>query len=164
VTPAVHALLICAGAAILEGSVAGRGVRARFRELRLPSYSPSLAVWFVIGGVYYLISYAILYRLLASGLPTNRHQAAFIIVLILMAVNAGWGFLFFRRKDLRASFLAFFPYGLLALVLTSVLATVDSTSALLLVPYLGYLSYSTWWAYRLWMLNRDGPASGLTRA
>lgn len=160
-TPAVLALTICAAAVLLEGLVAGRGVRARFRELRLPSYSPSLTVWFVIGGVYYVLSYAIVYRLLASGLPTNRHQAAFVIVLTLMGVNGGWGFLFFRRKDLRASFIAFFPYGLLALVLASLLASVDSTAALLLLPYLGYLGYSTWWAYRLWKLNRDGPATGL---
>lgn len=163
-SPAVLTLLICAGAALLEGSIAGPGVRVRFAQLRLPSYSPSLTIWFVIGGVYYVICYAVLYRLLAVGLPSSRHQTAFILAVILMVVNAGWGFLFFRRKALRASFLAFFPYGVLALVLTGVLATIDATSAFLLVPYVAYLGYSTWWAYRLWQLNPDAAATGRTSA
>jgi tryptophan-rich sensory protein len=146
-------LIICAGAAGLEGSIAGGGVRARFRELRLPSYSPSLFVWFVIGAAYYVICFAILNRLLAAGLPTSRHQLAFVLLLVLMVLNAGWGWLFFRRKDLRASYLAFFVYDLVALVLTGVLAGIDPLSALLLFLYFLYQLYAIWWAHRLWKLN-----------
>jgi tryptophan-rich sensory protein len=29
----------------------------------------------------------------------------------------------------------------------------DQVAALTLVPYLIYLIYATWWAYRLWRLN-----------
>lgn len=161
-SPAIVALLICIGAAVLEGTLAGRGIRARFAELRQPRFSPPLAVWFAIGGGYYLICFVLLRRLLASELPSPTHMAAFALLLVLMAANAAWGFLFFRRKDLRASFLAFLPYGLVALVLELVLASIDRTSALLLVPYLGYLGYSLWWAYRLWVLNRDLSSTGLT--
>jgi len=127
---------------------------ARFAELRLPRFSPSFTVWVSIGGAYYIICFAILYRLLASHLPGSIHNAAFILVVLLMAANAAWGVLFFRRKDLRASFLAFFPYDLLTLVLTLMLANIDWIAALLLAPYLAYLGYASWWAHRVWVLNR----------
>ncbi|HXV14182.1 MAG TPA: tryptophan-rich sensory protein [Candidatus Krumholzibacteria bacterium] len=154
-SPAILALIICMVSAVLEGVMAGRGVRSRFRELRLPSYSPPMKVWSVIGIAYYLICYVILYRLLGAGVSGQRHQAAFLLLMVLMVVNAGWGYLFFRRKDLRASFLVFVPYGALALVLAFLLAGIDRASALLLILYLGYLAYAAWWAYRVWRLNHD---------
>ena len=158
--PAAVALIICVIAAALEGWIAGSGVRARFRELRLPAYSPSLPVWLMIGGVYYVMCYAILYRLLAAGLPTGRYQIGFVLLILLMVLNAGWGWLFFRRKDLRASYLSFFLYDLVALILIGVLLGIDPMSALLLVPYFFYQLYAIWWAYRLWKVNSDSSTSG----
>jgi translocator protein len=150
--PALIALLICAAGAALEGVLAGGGVRARFAELRQPPFSPPLTVWFVIGGAYYIICFVILYRLLVSELSTT-HRVALLLLLALMIANAAWGLLFFRRKNLRASFLAFLPYTLVAMVLMLVLARIDRTSALVLTPYLLYMGYSVWWSYRLWALN-----------
>ena len=160
--PALHAVVICGVAAALEGTLAGRGVRARFAELRQPPFSPSLTVWFAIGGVYYILCFALLYRLLGTGLPTAAHRAAFYLLLALMVTNAGWGWLFFRRKDLYGSFLAFFPYTVLALTLAVVLVGFDWASAVLVLPYLVYLGYALWWSRRLWALNRGPAASGLT--
>ncbi|MGH7521197.1 MAG: hypothetical protein ACREMI_07945 [Gemmatimonadales bacterium] len=53
-----------------------RGIRERFAELRLPRFSPSLTVWFLIGGGYYIICFAVLYRLLRSDLPSRSHKTA----------------------------------------------------------------------------------------
>lgn len=116
----------------------------------MPSASASL-----IGAAYYGICFTILYRLLASTLPSSKRRVAFILALMFMAANAAWGLLFFRRKDLRASFLAFFPYGLVTLLLVLVLTSIDATSAWLLTPYLVYLGYALWWAHRVWVLNRS---------
>jgi tryptophan-rich sensory protein len=133
--------------------LAGRGVRARFAELRQPPFSPPLALWMAIGGVYYLLCFTVLYRLFAFGTPAAASRMALALVLLLMVANALWGFLFFRRRDLRASFLAFFPYGLIALTLALLLARFDPTSASLVAAYLAYLVYAGWWAYRVWTLN-----------
>lgn len=81
-----------------------------------------------------------------------------------MAANAVWGFVFFRLKDLRMSFLAFLPYGLLGVALALVLVVVDPTSAVVFIPYVAYLGYAVWWSYRLWILNRPSAARGLTTA
>jgi tryptophan-rich sensory protein len=112
-------------------------------------------VWLAIGAVYYVICFVILYRLFASGFPSLSHQAALVLLLMLMVANAAWGFLFFRRRDLRASFLAFLPYGLLAFAFVVVLARIDSTCVVLFAPYLAYLAYATWWAHSLLLLNRS---------
>ena len=162
--PALQALVICAAAVAAEGALAGPGVRARFAELRQPPHSPSLTVWFIIGAAYYVTCFVLLRRLLASTLPSDPHRIAFFLLLALMAANAVWGWLFFRRKNLRASFLAFLPYGFIGIALGAVLVVVDRTSAVLLAPYLLYLGYAAWWSYRLWALNRPLSANGFTGA
>jgi tryptophan-rich sensory protein len=162
--PAILALLICGGAAALEGALAGRGVRARFDELRQPRFSPSLAVWFVIGAVYYLVCFVILYRLLGSDLAGAPHRAAAMLLIILMVANAGWGLLFFRWRHLRASFLALLPYSVVVVGLWLVLWRVDRTSALVLAPYVVYVAYAVWWSHQVWVLNRVPSPGGLTSA
>ena len=153
--PIALSLAICAAAAVLEGLLAGGGVRQRFKELRLPPLSPSLALWVAIGMVYYLTCFLILNRLLAGGLSTPLASAAFGLLVAIMLFNAGWGYLFFRRKSARASFIALFPYSALVLVLGGLLLWLDPTSLWLLLPYLVYLGYAIWWGYRLWQLNES---------
>ena len=138
---------------MLEGLLAGGSVRQRFSELRLPALSPSLGLWVAIGVLYYLICFLIIYRLLASGLSAPLASVAFGLLLAVMLFNAGWGFLFFRRKSVRASFIAFFPYAGLVFGLAGLLLWVDRMALVILMPYLAYLGYAIWWSYRLWRLN-----------
>lgn len=159
---ALLALLICAASALLEGALAGRDVRARFAELRQPRYSPPLTLWILIGGTYYLICFVVIYRLIAAG--AGIHRLPLALLLALMVANAAWGLLFFRRKDLRGSFLAFVPYTLLALALIVVLCRSDPTSALVLAPYVMYLGYAVWWSWRVWALNRGMDTSSQSQA
>jgi benzodiazapine receptor len=156
------ALLVCALAATLEGWAAGGGVKTRFAQLRLPAFSPPFAVWIGIGLGYYAMCFLILWRLLTTPLASPTGRLALALLGALMLANAAWGFLFFRLRNLRLSFLAFPPYVLLTLALEVALLGVDRLAALILLPYLVYLVYATWWGYRLWRLNDSvtlGPAA-----
>jgi tryptophan-rich sensory protein len=146
-------LAVCAIAALLEGVLAGRGVARRFAELRLPRHSPSLRVWALIGLFYYLTCFLILERLLARSLRPWPAALAFALVLAILLANAGWGWLFFRLRSARASFVALLPYGALVLALAAVLLGLDRVAFVILLPYLAYLGYVVWWAHQVWRLN-----------
>jgi tryptophan-rich sensory protein len=150
---ALISLAICALAAAFEGAMAGNGVKLRLAELRMPKGSPGFAVWIAIGVLYYAICFVVLYRLLAGGLARPLATAAFALTLLVLVGNAAWNGLFFRRKDLKASFLSFLPYGALVLGWLLCLLRADPWAALALVPYMAYLPYATWWGYRVWRLN-----------
>ena len=75
-----------------------------------------------------------------------------LLVLILLA-NAFWSVLFFRWRDLRASFAAFIPYAALVAALVVSLVRSYPFGAVLFICYCAYLLYATWWGYRLWLLN-----------
>jgi tryptophan-rich sensory protein len=149
----LYPLVICATSATLEGILAGRGVEARFAELRLPRYSPPLPVWFVIGGAFYVICFTVLYRLFslpASGL----RDGALALLVGMMLMNALWNCVFFRLRNLFLSFVAFLPYGLVAIALFALTLKLDRLAALSLLPYVLYLGYAGAWGYGLWRLNR----------
>jgi translocator protein len=72
----------------------------------------------------------------------------------MMSANEGWNYLFFGRKDLRASFAGMLGFIGLTLALYRALKRIDSCSATILLPYLGWLSYDVIWAEELWRLNQ----------
>ena len=148
----LSALLICVAAAALEGALAGGGVRQRLAALRMPPYSPPFAVWLLIGLVYYAICFVVLRHLLGSGPGTFAGVALALLIVVLLA-NALWSVLFFRRRDLRASFIAFIPYAAVVVALVFSLSRIYPLGAALFMCYGIYLLYATWWGYRLWLLN-----------
>lgn len=158
-SPVVLSVILCAAAAMLEGLLAGGSVKQRFAELRLPTLSPPLSIWVAIGVVYYVICFVILYRLLAHGLPAPRASVALGLLLAVMLLNAAWGYLFFRRRSVRGSFFALFPYSLLVLALAGILVWVDWMALVVLLPYLAYLGYALWWTHRLFRLNETAALS-----
>jgi tryptophan-rich sensory protein len=142
------ALVICIGAAALEGVLAGSGVRQRLAALRMPQYSPPFPLWLLIGVAYYTICFIVLRQLLAGSFTLPL----VLLVLVLLA-NAFWSILFFRWRDLRASFIAFIPYAALVAALVLLLIRSYPFGAVLFTCYSAYLIYATWWGYRLWLLN-----------
>jgi len=63
--------------------------------------------------------------------------------------------LFFRRRDLRASFIAFIPYAVVVAALIFSLSRIFPFGAALFMCYCIYLLYAAWWAHRLWLLNTE---------
>ncbi len=153
---ALIALGICTLAALLEGAAAGRGVKARLAALRAPRWALPFGAWVVVGAIYYNLCFAMLWRLLT--LPSSPlRSSALTTVLGLMVANAAFNFIFFRRQNLHASFLFFFPYSAIAVALFIQLLLLDLLAAAIFGPYLLYFVYATAWGYRLWRLNDDPP-------
>src|SRR6266404_2255732 len=81
----IYSLAICALGAALEGLFAGSGIRQRLANLRVPSYAVPFWGWMVIGGLYYVICFSVLYRLLLLP-PSLGRTAAFALVGALMFI------------------------------------------------------------------------------
>jgi tryptophan-rich sensory protein len=155
---AIFAVVICGLAALLEGGLAGGDVRAHFATLRLPRYSPPLWAWVVIGALYYVVCFIVLFRLFNLESRGRLWSVAMSLALLMLAINAIWNLLFFRLKSLRASVFALVPYSLVVLGLAFSLAALDRLAAWSLAPYIVYLVYANTWLYKLWRAN-DKAAS-----
>jgi tryptophan-rich sensory protein len=148
----VLSLVICAAGAGLEGLFAGRGVKQRLASLRLPAYAVPFWGWVIIGGLYYVICFAVWTRLLLLPGSADRNTA-FVLLGAIMLINALWNYFFFRARNLQHAFLIGLPYGVLVVALFILLLGLDRIAAWCLFPYLVYLFYGCFWGYRIWKLN-----------
>jgi tryptophan-rich sensory protein len=153
VTPTFLALFICLAAAALEGALAGGGARQRLAQLRMPAYSPPFGLWLLIGLLFYAMCFIVLRHLLANTSFSGPQRLALMLLILVLLANALWNVLFFRWRDLRASFIAFIPYLAIVAFLVALLVEVYLFGAILLSCYCIYLIYATRWGYHLWRLN-----------
>ena len=153
----VSAILVsvvaCFTAAALEGVCAGRNLKSYFAELRWPRYSAPLWVWYIIGGVYYLVFFFVLYRILRIDRDSTLRSATLGLLLFMMTVNAVWNYVFFRARNLFLAFIGSSLFPIFDLALLVCLLSLDRISALALAPYLLYRIYGVWWGFGLWKLN-----------
>jgi tryptophan-rich sensory protein len=151
---------ICLVAALLEAALSGAGIRGRFSALRLPKPSPPLWMWPVIGGAYYVLYFFLIRSLLSQPATTWRAAAALLLTSFMLAANAGWNWIFFRKKDLRLSFVYFIPYWLAALALETILTKLGDRLSGWYALYLAYLLYASWWGYQVWRINSSSGQKG----
>jgi tryptophan-rich sensory protein len=151
--PSIGALLACGAAAICEGIMSGTRIKSRFAELRLPKGAPPLWAWGIIGGAYYVLFFFLLKSILAGTSISFWTSVTLTLMAALLIANAGWNWLFFRKKDLWLSFVFFVPYLLMALTLAGVLRHIRNPLSGWYTLYPAYLAYATWWGCRVWRLN-----------
>ncbi len=82
----------------------------------MPPYSPPFALWLIIGFLFYSMSLVILRHVLRTGLVSPSQLLALVLTVAVLLANAFWSLLFFRWRNLRASFIALLPYAALSLV------------------------------------------------
>jgi len=149
----IYPVTACAVSVALEALFAGSGIKARLAELRVPRYAPPLWGWILIGAFYYIMCFAVLYRLLSMPDAGPLRRWAVMLFGSIMLINALWNYCFFRTRNLFHAFVIGCPYSLIALVLFPLLLRLDRVAAFCLLPYLFYLLYAGALGYRLWKLN-----------
>jgi tryptophan-rich sensory protein len=158
-----HSLLvscaICILAAAAEGMLAGKQPMNALATLRQPRFAPRPWAWIIVGVFYYLICLLVLARLLHIDSGNLLRNLAIALMFALLAINAFFNYVLFRRRNLFASLLVFVPYDLIAIALMMSLLLLDRMTALVFILYLIYLIFANCWGYQLWRLNRASGES-----
>jgi tryptophan-rich sensory protein len=154
ISAAFVSLIICGLAAALEGACAGKNVKSFFATLRFPHFSAPLWVWTIIGGVYYLIFFFLLYRLFQLSNYSTRWHVALGLIVFMMIVNALTNYVIFRARNLYLSFIIGAIFPIMDVTLFVLMRSLDQTAALAMIPYLVYRVYAVIWGYSLWRANQ----------
>jgi len=149
----VTALAVCIVGALLEGLCAGSGVKKYLGELKWPSLSPPLWAWYTIGVVYYVVVFVCAYRVLQYPATEPFRNAAVTLLVVVVVLNAVWNVLFFRAKNLKATFVFSLIYSIVVIACWYCLFQFDTLAASVFGLYAVYLVYANVWGYRVWRLN-----------
>ncbi|PVE26173.1 TspO protein [Microvirga sp. KLBC 81] len=156
-TPPLWRFLIAVLPVVAVSVAGGLVTRAKiptwYASLAKPGFTPPnwlfAPVWTTL---YALMAYA-LWRILS--LPRNRpgRTAAVTLFFVQLALNSLWSFAFFGAQS------PLWGLIVIAALVVAILATIiafrklDRVAALLLVPYLAWVSYATLLNGAVWQLN-----------
>lgn len=128
-------------AALIGHTVVNRTAKLWYRTLKKPSWTPPDQAFGVVWPVLYALSAVSAWRIWRSP-PSRERSAALGFWVSQMATNAAWTLIFFGRKkpvsalaDLKANLASAVGYALAA-------GKVDRTAGLLMVPYVGWVTFA----------------------
>ena len=145
------------GMAVLGTALAGDAVRTWYPTLTKGRIEIPIALFAVVGLVFYIVDVVVAYRL--SGLIDTTPTAALVAValVVVMLYNELWNAALFRLRSPFAALIALLGFLAPLAILLVGCALVDTPSFVLIGIYvLWVVGYDLPWIHGLWRAN-DGP-------
>lgn len=142
---------------ILAGGVGGvatsKSVNTWYRTLNKPSFNPPGWIFGPVWSTLYLMMGIAHYLVLRDGAEPKLARPARIFYGIQLILNTLWSLLFFGRRSPLAALVEIVFLWIAILMTIITFARVSRTAALLLLPYLLWVSFATVLNGAIWRLN-----------
>lgn len=151
-TALIQTIGLCLASVLFEVAGTTKSGKLWFENLKMPAYSLPFTIWYIVGGLYYVICGIIAYRLFA--MPGNELFVRLVPLGLMMLTNGMGNFLLFRLRSLAWFYFSLFPFTIILLYLYIQLLQTDMISSWVLLPYLIWLIYDFYYLHTLWKLNK----------
>ena len=145
----------CLTIGYLSGMVTRESITTWYPTLIKPVFNPPNWIFAPVWTVLYILMGV------AGGMIWNRIDTdeaavkkAFQFFIIQLGLNALWSYLFFGLHNPMLAFIEVILLWLMILETYNQFKKIDKTAALLLLPYLGWVSFATVLTGSIWWLNR----------
>ena len=150
----IVSILVCQSAGILGSFVTDGSVTTWYATLNKPLLAPPNWLFGPVWLALYTLMGIALFLVWEKGFDKPKVKVAIKLFIFHLAVNALWSVVFFGLNQIFAGLLVILL--LLALIFLVIIAfyPLDWRAALLLVPYLFWVSFAAYLNYAIWLLNR----------
>lgn len=122
--------------------------------LNLPSWTPQGSVIGFAWTTIFILT-AISALIVWENAPRDSRLWWIALLFLLNGVlNVGWSYLFFNQHLIGASILEMLVLNATTIVLVFLIWPISRLAAILLSPYVGWVTFATYLAYSVWQLNR----------
>ncbi len=152
---AVVAIVICELAGAAGALLGNDGIKRWYPTLRKPTFTPPSwvfgPVWTLLYGCMG-VAVSVVWRRRSDE---KRAAAALFVFAFQLVANVLWTFAFFNRRSTGAGLTVIVPLWLLITLTIVLFWPIAVLAALLMVPYLLWVSFATALNLCVWQLNRD---------
>lgn len=148
-------LTTCLLVGYFSGMVTRDSITTWYPTLVKPSFNPPNWVFAPVWTILYIMMGV------AAGMVWNRLEKdpenvkkAFTFFIIQLALNAAWSVIFFYLHNPFLALLEIILFWLIIFETYTQFKKIDKTAALLLIPYLAWVSFATVLNASIWWLNR----------
>lgn len=142
-------------AAFLPGVIgsAATTVDQWYAQLAKPAWTPPGYVFGPAWTLLYLLMGISTWVLWKQG-GMKKAALPFLLYGVQLVLNALWPWLFFGRHDIGPAFFEIIILLAMAILMTMAFARHSRISAILLIPYLVWVSFAACLNYTVWMMNK----------
>ena len=142
---------LCLISIVIEAASATKDGKKWFENLKQPSISFPFSVWYLVGGLYYIICGVIAYRTFHTS--ETVFSLPIILLALMMLTNGLTNFVLFKLQSLKMFYWALYPFLLLFISLMVLLFPNDKVSFWIASLYLLWLCYDLYYFRALWKAN-----------
>jgi translocator protein len=143
---------LCLIFVIIEAFTASKDGKKWFESLKQPRFALPFPVWYLVGGLYYIMCAVIAYRLFLNTQSSHFYLTMALLVLMMIG-NALPNIFLFKQRSLRRFYLSGIPFAIILTALYIQLLRVDVFSSWVLFPYFIWLIYDYYYFRNLLKLN-----------
>ncbi len=150
----IISILICQIAGIIGGLFTSPAIPTWYQSLKKPAFNPPNWVFGPVWiSLYFLMGIA-LYLVWKSDIPAKDKNLAMVVFFIQLAFNMAWSFLFFYLQSPLAGFIDIILLWGFILFTILLFYPLHKIAAILLLPYILWVSFAGVLNYFLWILNK----------
>jgi benzodiazapine receptor len=147
-------IIICLAAGFIGSIFTNRQIPTWYAALKKPSFSPPNWLFGPVWTALFILMGISLFLVWRKGLSYDGVKIAIIIFGIQLILNILWSILFFGFKSPLAGFIEIIILWILILITILVFYPIAKPAALLLLPYILWVSFASILNFSLWRLNR----------
>jgi len=145
----------CLGIAALGAAVTATSVKTWYANLAKPSFNPPDAVFGPVWTVLYILMGIAAWRVWRIA-DRDTARGPLTLFALQLALNLGWSVVFFGLQKIGAAVATIVVLWVAILVTMLAFRTVDRVAALLMAPYLAWVTFATVLNIAVWQLNPTG--------
>ncbi len=149
-------ILVCQGAGIIGGLFNRASIDTWYVVLKKPGFNPPNWVFAPVWISLYLLMGIALYLVWKADIPANASEKLWAIALFgaQLVLNVLWSYFFFYLRSPLSGLIDITVLWVLILLTIVKFYPLSRTAALLLIPYILWVTFAALLNYALWHLNR----------
>ena len=146
---------LCLGIGALGAAVTATSVKTWYANLAKPSFNPPDEVFGPVWTVLYVMMGVAAWRVWRTA-DRDTARGPLTLFALQLALNLGWSVVFFGLQKIGSAVATIVVLDVAILVTMLAFRTVDRVAALLMAPYLAWVTFATVLNIAIWQLNPTG--------
>jgi tryptophan-rich sensory protein len=147
-------LLLCQLAGVLGAAATARSVRTWYPTLKKPSFNPPASLFGPVWTLLYLMMGLSLYLVSRRQPGEDEGKRARLLFAAQLCLNAAWSPAFFGLRSPALGLAVIVPMWTAIVATIRAFWAISRPAALLLLPYLLWVSFATVLNFSIWRMNR----------
>lgn len=149
----VVSIAICQAAGLVGSFFTRPAIPTWYATLQKPAFNPPNWVFGPVWTTLFLLMGIALFLVWRKGLQAEGVAVALVVFTIHLVLNVLWSFFFFGMRSPLAGFVAILILSVAICATIFTFGRVSRPASVLLIPYIGWVSFAAFLNFHLWRLN-----------